>query len=238
MQPLSNPPIGNAAVRAFYNPVHLIEIRIPVVGRIVTTECHIKAAPNIQAFFDIAQARSLPIRSFDGIYNPRPKRLSSEPSMHSYGAAFDIDAGTNNQGDAGGDMPMALVELGHSLGFFWGGDFRGQYVDKMHFQLGVDFPLDGRTEPKVTYQPDATEALLAAPPIALHIVKCFDVQDGHMIGMQESAGLIAADGHAYVKAAALGSVLGDTTLTAAVEAGVILLRVGTAPEKAPGNAAQ
>lgn len=227
---LSQPPIGNAAVRAFYTPVHLVEIRIPVGGRIVTTECHVKAAPNITAFFDLAHERGLTINSFDGIYNPRPKRMSNEPSMHAYGAAFDIDASSNNQGDEGGTMSAALVEIADSLGFFWGGLFRGPYVDKMHFQLGVDFPLDGRPVPAITYRAGAPA--VAATTQVYHSVKSFNASTSAEIGADVTGAIIAADGHAYVKAVSLAALLG-VPVSVVYRSGVFILRVGDEPTEYP-----
>lgn len=232
---LTNPPIGNAAVKSLYQPVALTEIEVPISTGPIKFSCHVKAAPNIKAFFDIAHARGLShlIKTFDGCYNPRPKRLSNQPSMHSYACAFDINAATNEQGSHG-DMPQVLVDILKSLGFFWGGDFRGQYRDAMHAQLGTDFPLDGRAEPRITYsgEPAAAPAPPAPvlPPVdPFRTVKLFDVADGHLIGSAAGSGLIFADGHAYVRATALPAVLGDATLTAAVESGVIILRRGVKP---------
>jgi hypothetical protein len=152
---LSNPPIGLAAVEAFYDPIksQLVEEKVICGPRAMNITAHTKAMPNILAFFQVVTARGLEnlITSWDGCYNDRPKRMSSQLSMHGRGAAFDINAAENNQGDAGGTMPLVLVEIARSLGFFWGGDFKGPYVDKMHFQLGVDFALGDRPVPKVTY---------------------------------------------------------------------------------------
>ena len=233
MQALSNPPIGLAAVEAFYSPVanQLVEFAITCGDRSFRVTAHRKAAPNITAFFALVDAagHSDLIKTFDGCYEDRPKRMSNQLSMHGRGAAFDIDAGTNNQGDAHGDMPQALVDIARSLGFFWGGDFRGQYVDKMHFQLGVDFALGDRPEPRVTYDPAQSEAPSPAAVNPLRTVKLFDNATGAAVGMAAESGLLYADGRAYIRATALPLILGDATLTADLEQGVIILRKGVKP---------
>lgn len=179
---LSTPPVGLAAVEAFYSPVAAQLIEFPVIcGLSFYVTAHRKAAPNIAAFFAIVGARGLGhlIKSWDGCYVDRPKRMSSQLSMHGRGCAFDINAGTNNQGDAHGDMPQVLVDIARSLGFFWGGDFKGEYVDKMHFQLGTDFALNGRPAPRVTWHgepPGVIPTALHVPPLPAPVAHPASVQ--------------------------------------------------------------
>lgn len=180
---LSSPPIGLAAVEAFYSPVagQLTEFPVICGGLSFGVTAHRKAAPNIAAFFAIASARGLGhlIKSWDGCYVDRPKRMSSQLSMHGRGAAFDINASTNNQGDAHGNMPQVLVDIARSVGFFWGGDFKGEYVDRMHFQLGTDFALNGRPAPRVTWHgelPAVIPTALHVPPVPAPVVHLTDVQ--------------------------------------------------------------
>lgn len=230
---LSQPPIGLAAVEAFYNPVapQLVEELVSCGTREFHITAHKKAMPNIKAFFMIVTARSLDhlVTSWDGCYVNRPKRLSNQLSMHGRGAAFDINAAENPQGDAGGTMSPALVEIARSLGFFWGGDFKGEYVDKMHFQLGVDFALNGRPEPRVTYPDTEVSGPVAAPPQItidpFRTVKVFDVSTGALVGMASDAGLLFTDGHAYIRATALGQIFAET-ISASLESGVVILRAG------------
>jgi len=233
---LSNPPIGLAAVEAFYNPVapQLTEFTVTCGTRTFHVTSHRKAMPNIAAFFATVTARNLAhlITSWDGCYNDRPKRLSSQLSMHGRGAAFDINASANAQGDAEGTMPPELVEIARGLGFFWGGDFHGKYVDKMHFQLGTDFALNGRAVPRVTISepPPPPSALTAAPaleaapvPEPFRDVKVFS-PTGALTGTDAKAGLLFTDDHAYVRATALAALLA-LPVTATLEQGVIILRV-------------
>ncbi len=228
---LSNPPIGLAAVKEFYAPIKTTTFAVPCGTRTFRVTAHEKAAPNIQAFFALVNAAGLGdlIKTFDGCYNPRPKRTNpNQLSMHAYGAAFDIDAATNEQG-TDGDMPMSLVTIARSLGFFWGGDFKGQFRDEMHFQLGVDFALAGRPEPRVTYDPVQSDAPPPASVNPLRTVKLFDNATGAVIGMAAESALLYTDGHAYIKATALAQIMGDPTLSAALDQGVIILRKGVKP---------
>lgn len=165
---LSNPPIGLTAVEQFYSPLELTEFAAPCGTRIFHITSHVKAAPNIKVFFQEVNARGLAglVHTFDGCYVDRVKRLSNQLSMHGRGAAFDINAGSNPQGDRP-TMPAALIALGRELGFFWGGDFTGRYVDGMHFQLGTDFALNGRPVPRVTWKPEGAGLPEPAPTPAV-----------------------------------------------------------------------
>lgn len=71
-----------------------------------------------------------------GCFNPRHMRHdTSRPlSTHTWGIAFDINAATNRAGTPG-DMPPAFVEAFESVGFVWGGHWKGRSIDPMHFQL-------------------------------------------------------------------------------------------------------
>lgn len=73
-----------------------------------------------------------------GCFNPRPKRVSGELSVHSWGAAVDINAATNPLAPARGapivkDIPDAWIAVFEQIGFRWGGRF--PRPDPMHFQF-------------------------------------------------------------------------------------------------------
>lgn len=239
---LTEPPIGYQACADFYSPVktQLVEYPIAIDNLTFRVTSHVKAAPNIKAFFGIVQAHRLShlIKTWDGCYNDRPKRLSNQLSMHGRGAAFDINASENEQGTQG-NMPQAIVDIAHSLGFFWGGDFRGRYRDSMHFQLGVDFPLDGRPRPEVTYGtsgatiplPVSENPLVAFEGKSVNItVKAFG-PDGQFLGQILGApglpgdGGIIMNGHAYIRAISLPRLLG-IRVTPSLEHGELILRMG------------
>lgn len=77
-----------------------------------------------------------------GSFAPRPKRVNGDLSVHSWGAAVDINADANPLasapgmvvpcGNPGRDMPDAWVSIFESIGWTWGGRFTR--ADPMHFQ--------------------------------------------------------------------------------------------------------
>lgn len=77
------------------------------------------------------------IRTFDGAYAFRAQRGSStKMSMHSFGAALDLNAETNKLGTIG-DMDPGLVQVFEACGWTWGG--RWKRSDPMHFQYGSGY---------------------------------------------------------------------------------------------------
>lgn len=68
-------------------------------------------------------------------FNWRNVRGGSTLSMHSWGVAIDINVATNQMGVPGGDMPMEIVQIMESLGFAWGGRWKGKSYDPMHFEF-------------------------------------------------------------------------------------------------------
>lgn len=68
-------------------------------------------------------------------FNNRNIRGGSTKSIHSYGAAIDINPPTNPMGTRLiTDMPRKFVECFKEVGFEWGGDYPGR-KDAMHFEL-------------------------------------------------------------------------------------------------------
>lgn len=70
---------------------------------------------------------------YDGCYNFRNVRGSSHLSMHSYGAAIDLDAEHNPLESTNGKMPLAVVAIFTSEGWRWGGNYSGR-KDPMHYE--------------------------------------------------------------------------------------------------------
>lgn len=66
-----------------------------------------------------------------GCFNPRLKRGIDQLSLHSWGAAVDLNADTNPLGGPG-DMPQSWVNIWEAVGWTWGGRWRRP--DPMHFQ--------------------------------------------------------------------------------------------------------
>ncbi|MGH9552772.1 MAG: M15 family metallopeptidase, partial [Terriglobales bacterium] len=55
-------------------------------------------------------------------------------SAHSWGIAIDLNPGSNLQGSSG-DMDAGVVEIFRRAGFEWGGEWKGNTCDPMHFQF-------------------------------------------------------------------------------------------------------
>lgn len=74
---------------------------------------------------------------FGGCYNFRPRRGGHTLSLHSWGAAIDLDPENNPQGkkwqDGKGMMPKEVIQLFLNEGATWGGTFSNP--DPMHFQF-------------------------------------------------------------------------------------------------------
>lgn len=81
-----------------------------------------------------AEVQKHGLHLFGGVYNFRPKRKGGSLSMHSYGAAIDLDPAHNPQKPTGGTMPAEVVAVFKKHGAIWGGDWTPKYRDPMHFQ--------------------------------------------------------------------------------------------------------
>lgn len=71
-----------------------------------------------------------------GCFSPRPKRVNGDLSVHSWGAAVDLNADTNPlsfDGVLRTDIPATWVAEFEKRGFTWGG--RWSKPDAMHFQF-------------------------------------------------------------------------------------------------------
>ena len=85
----------------------------------------------------VAAVHAARMHLYGGVYNFRRISGSAQLSLHSYGAAIDLDP-TNNplgkpwQADTG-MMPLPVVTLFEAAGWKWGGRFQHR-KDCMHFQ--------------------------------------------------------------------------------------------------------
>lgn len=60
-------------------------------------------------------------------------------SVHSWGAAFDVNWSTNPAGQEGPcDIPPEFTEEFAARGWVWGGNWKGSARDVMHYQLARD----------------------------------------------------------------------------------------------------
>jgi hypothetical protein len=91
----------------------------------------IKAHYGTQAAIDAAR-----MHLFGGVYNFRLMRGGSSLSIHSWGAAIDLDPERNGLGvkynPAKGMMPAPVIAAFEAEGWTWGG--RWKRGDAMHFQ--------------------------------------------------------------------------------------------------------
>lgn len=76
------------------------------------------------------------LKTFDGTYSWRPKRTSQRLSLHCWGAAIDLNAGSNPLGGLG-DMPWQIIDCFNKEGWEWGGEWH--YADPMHFQAASGY---------------------------------------------------------------------------------------------------
>jgi hypothetical protein len=75
------------------------------------------------------------LKGFAGVYNNRPMRGGSLPSLHARGAAIDLDPGTNRLSQSwpvSATMPLEVMEAFAAEGWLAAGAFWGR--DAMHFQ--------------------------------------------------------------------------------------------------------
>lgn len=109
-------------------------------------DMHRLVAPVFEATMQLAAERGLLARlhEFNGCYVPRHMGWNANRplSVHSWGAAFDVDAATNGYG-----VPLArmaldkdFVRLMEECGWTWGGRWTGSYADGMHFQWSDPLP--------------------------------------------------------------------------------------------------
>ena len=93
--------------------------------------------PLLRAFENLRDANLADeIRTWDGCFNIRSKRVNQSLSLHSWGLAIDINASWNQLGKTP-TMPASVVLCFLEAGFEWGGTW--DVPDGMHFQL-KEFP--------------------------------------------------------------------------------------------------
>jgi hypothetical protein len=124
--------------------VPLAKARVPDVFKRLpylangTLTCHKLIKARVEWVFAELERRGLAdlIKSYDGCYNPRPKRGGSDPSTHAWAIAIDINAGDNRMG-AKPKIDRRIVAVFKEAEFVWGGDWASP--DGMHFQYANFF---------------------------------------------------------------------------------------------------
>lgn len=75
------------------------------------------------------------LKTWDGCYIVRSKRLSTSYSMHSWGLAIDVNASENRQGTQG-SMSKEFAQCFIDAGCEWGGNWEPLRIkDPMHIQI-------------------------------------------------------------------------------------------------------
>jgi hypothetical protein len=102
-----------------------------------TIRCHERVAESLRRVLaDIAAGPHAAILStYAGVYNNRPMRGGSLPSLHARGAAIDLEPGTNRLSQSwpvSATMPLEVMEAFAREGWLAAGAFWGR--DAMHFQ--------------------------------------------------------------------------------------------------------
>jgi hypothetical protein len=99
--------------------------------------CHHKAAPSLRRVLEnIAKTpHAWVLKEYGGVYNNRPMRGGSLPSLHARGAAIDLAPSTNGNREhwpSRSNMPIEIMEIFAKEG--WNGLGWSIGRDAMHFQ--------------------------------------------------------------------------------------------------------
>ena len=109
-----------------------------------TIRCHKRVALSLakvlagigQHYVTLGALKAARIDRYGGAYNFRLKRGGASLSIHSWGAAIDLDPGGNafhrHYDSAAGMMPRPVIDLFAAEGWTWGGGWSDP--DCMHFQ--------------------------------------------------------------------------------------------------------
>jgi murein endopeptidase len=117
----------------------LVSVPFPVTSKSGKILVHKKAAPCFEQVGKEIVAAGIKYKmTNDGTFNWRQKAGGGSLSMHSFGIAFDINAGSNPwQGGSPKhcktDIPKEVVTIFHKYGFSWGGEWNS-VCDAMHFE--------------------------------------------------------------------------------------------------------
>jgi len=102
-----------------------------------TIRCHHKVAPSLRRILE--QIAKTPhhwvLKEYSGVFNNRPMRGGSLPSLHARGAAIDLAPSTNANREhwpSSANMPIEVMEIFSKEGWLSAGAFWQR--DSMHFQ--------------------------------------------------------------------------------------------------------
>lgn len=122
-----------------YIDANIIEAEVPILGRVTCHETVVEMLRGaLSELVESGLGHLVDPGGFAGCWNPRYIRATTgKPagiSRHAWGAAIDLNAGSNPVGSAG-TQDQRLVEVMLDWGFTWGGDWL--VPDPMHFEYGI-----------------------------------------------------------------------------------------------------
>jgi hypothetical protein len=141
------PGTSQAALQGFYgspgDESKLLNLDVAGLGvcydgkAVKAIRCHELVADSLlRVIVDLACGPHAAIlATYAGVYNNRPMRGGSLPSLHARGAAIDLDPGTNRLSQSwpvSATMPLEIMETFAREGWLAAGAFWGR--DAMHFQ--------------------------------------------------------------------------------------------------------
>ena len=141
------PGTSQAALQGFYGSAgdesRLLNLDVAGLGvcydgkPVRTIRCHERVADSLlRVIVDLACGPHAAIlATYAGVYNNRPMRGGSLPSLHARGAAIDLDPDTNRLSQSwpvSATMPLEVMEAFARQGWLAAGAFWGR--DAMHFQ--------------------------------------------------------------------------------------------------------
>lgn len=140
------PKTDQASLTAFYgrpgDESKLVNLNVEGLGvkyegsPVRTIRCHNKVAESLHRILtSLSQSHPLILTEYAGVYNNRPMRGGSLPSLHARGAAIDLWPDQNGNRDPWPTvamMPLEVMEAFSKEGWLCAGAF--WHRDSMHFQ--------------------------------------------------------------------------------------------------------
>ena len=140
------PGASQSALQGFYgspgDESKLVSMNVEGLGikydgkPVKSIRCHDRVADSLKRVLEsLAKTHPEILAQYAGVYNSRPMRGGSLPSLHARGAAIDLAPATNRLSQSwpvSADMPLEVMEAFAREGWMSAGAFWGR--DAMHFQ--------------------------------------------------------------------------------------------------------
>lgn len=140
------PGTSQAALQGFYGspgdesklaPLNVEGLGLKYDGKPVKAiRCHAKVAQSLKRVLtELSKTHPNILAEYAGVFNNRPMRGGSLPSLHARGAAIDLAPDTNRNAQSwpiSATMPLEVMEAFAREGWLAAGAFWGR--DAMHFQ--------------------------------------------------------------------------------------------------------